>query len=84
MTRIRQQANCLAVSAYSNAFDGIDPADFVMQPIQAKASDYLNAIPTVYPVLQPVRSNLTTEAYLAMTDAEFYAYLDDQYGDDDD
>ena len=84
MTRIRQQANCLAVSAYSNAFDGIDPADFVMQPIQAKASDYLNAIPTVYPVLQSVRSNLTTDEYLAMTDAEFDAYIDAQdYGDDE-
>ena len=81
--RLRQQANCLAVSAYSNAFDGIDPADFVMQPIQAKASDYLNAIPTVYPVLQSVRSSLTTDEYLAMTDDEFNAYIDAQYGDDE-
>ena len=52
--RLRQQANCLAVT-----------------------------IPTVYPVLQSVRSNLITDEYLAMTDDEFNAYLDAQYGDDD-
>ena len=43
----------------------------------------MGLIPTVYPVLQSVRSNLTTEAYLAMTDAEFDVYIDAQYGDDD-
>ena len=40
-------------------------------------------IPTVYPVLQPVSINLTTEEYLAMTDEQFNAYLDAQYGDDE-
>lgn len=45
----------------------------------------MGLIPTVLPVLQPIRDNLTTEAYLAMTDAEFQTYLDAQdYGDDDD
>ena len=44
----------------------------------------MGLIPTVYPVLQSVRSNLTTDEYQAMTDDEFNAYIDAQYGDDDD
>jgi len=44
----------------------------------------LRLIPMPLPVLTPVRGNLTSEEYLAMTDAEFDAYLDAQYGDDDD
>ena len=47
-------------------------------------SHTLTDIPTVYPVLQTVRSNLTTDECLAMTDDEFNAYIDAQYGDDDD
>ena len=42
----------------------------------------MGLIPTVYPVLQPVRDNLTTDEYLAMTDDEFNAYIDAQYGDE--
>ena len=52
--RLRQQANCLAVT-----------------------------IPTLNEVEETVRSNLTTDEYLAMTDEEFNAYIDAQYGDDD-
>ena len=44
----------------------------------------MGLIPTAYPVLQPVRDNLTTDEYLAMTDDEFNAYIDAQdYGDDE-
>ena len=73
----------MGLSAYANAFDHIPSGQFANAYTPPNVGEYMNAIPTVYPVLQPVRDNLKTDEYLRMTDEQFNAYIDAQYGDYD-